>query len=205
MQHLQRCVDSLFCSPLSLSPSPSPSPSPPSASRFPSCSFMLSPDFLFVLFWRTETRQSCVFDVPPGSNPPDCIYVRLIFVLPFLPSFPLSSFALLPLASFPFLRSFFVCSLASSFLPSFALLPSLFRSSLRCSSQGTINQLDLSVTPIAPIPRARGIRNTVGFDWHPVTRDLWFTDNGRDQWNQSTPSASNDIPVCFSLFSLVTS
>ncbi|MDQ5857895.1 MAG: sorbosone dehydrogenase family protein, partial [Acidobacteriota bacterium] len=27
---------------------------------------------------------------------------------------------------------------------------------------------------------ARGIRNTVGFDWHPDTRELWFTDNGRD-------------------------
>src|SRR5689334_22811403 len=26
---------------------------------------------------------------------------------------------------------------------------------------------------------ARGIRNTVGFDWHPVTKELWFTDNGR--------------------------
>jgi glucose/arabinose dehydrogenase len=27
---------------------------------------------------------------------------------------------------------------------------------------------------------ARGIRNTVGFDWHPETGELWFTDNGRD-------------------------
>jgi glucose/arabinose dehydrogenase len=27
---------------------------------------------------------------------------------------------------------------------------------------------------------ARGVRNTQGFDWHPVTKDLWFTDNGRD-------------------------
>ncbi len=27
---------------------------------------------------------------------------------------------------------------------------------------------------------ARGVRNTVGFDWHPSTRELWFTDNGRD-------------------------
>jgi len=27
---------------------------------------------------------------------------------------------------------------------------------------------------------ARGVRNTVGFDWHPVTQELWFTDNGRD-------------------------
>ena len=27
---------------------------------------------------------------------------------------------------------------------------------------------------------ARGVRNTVGFDWHPGTGELWFTDNGRD-------------------------
>jgi glucose/arabinose dehydrogenase len=27
---------------------------------------------------------------------------------------------------------------------------------------------------------ARGVRNSVGFDWHPVTKELWFTDNGRD-------------------------
>jgi glucose/arabinose dehydrogenase len=27
---------------------------------------------------------------------------------------------------------------------------------------------------------ARGVRNTVGFDWHPQTKVLWFTDNGRD-------------------------
>jgi glucose/arabinose dehydrogenase len=27
---------------------------------------------------------------------------------------------------------------------------------------------------------ARGVRNTVGFDWHPDTKELWFTDNGRD-------------------------
>ena len=26
---------------------------------------------------------------------------------------------------------------------------------------------------------AHGIRNTVGFDWHPETRELWFTNNGR--------------------------
>ncbi|TWT01698.1 sorbosone dehydrogenase family protein [Reyranella sp. CPCC 100927] len=27
---------------------------------------------------------------------------------------------------------------------------------------------------------ARGVRNTVGFDWHPASKELWFTDNGRD-------------------------
>ncbi len=34
-----------------------------------------------------------------------------------------------------------------------------------------------------------GIRNTVGFDWHPTTRELYFTDNGRDMMG-------DDIPEC---------
>ncbi len=34
---------------------------------------------------------------------------------------------------------------------------------------------------------ARGVRNTVGFDWHPVTKELWFTDNGRDWMGDNTP------------------
>jgi glucose/arabinose dehydrogenase len=36
---------------------------------------------------------------------------------------------------------------------------------------------------------AHGIRNTVGFTWHPETQNLWFTDNGRD-W------MGDDIPAC---------
>jgi hypothetical protein len=35
---------------------------------------------------------------------------------------------------------------------------------------------------------ARGIRNTVGFAWHPVTHELWFTDNGRDLLGDDIPS-----------------
>ena len=34
---------------------------------------------------------------------------------------------------------------------------------------------------------ARGVRNSVGFDWHPVSGDLWFTDNGRDNLGDDTP------------------
>ena len=34
-----------------------------------------------------------------------------------------------------------------------------------------------------------GVRNTVGFTWHPITGDLWFTDNGRD-W------MGDDMPAC---------
>ncbi len=36
---------------------------------------------------------------------------------------------------------------------------------------------------------ASGIRNTVGLTWHPETKDLWFTDNGRDL-------LGDDIPPC---------
>ena len=34
---------------------------------------------------------------------------------------------------------------------------------------------------------ARGIRNSVGFDWHPETKELWFTDNGRDWLGDDLP------------------
>ena len=36
---------------------------------------------------------------------------------------------------------------------------------------------------------ASGVRNSVGFTWHPETRELWFTDNGRDM-------LGDDIPAC---------
>ena len=34
---------------------------------------------------------------------------------------------------------------------------------------------------------ARGVRNTVGFDWQPQNKELWFTDNGRDLLGDDTP------------------
>ncbi len=36
---------------------------------------------------------------------------------------------------------------------------------------------------------ASGIRNSVGFTWHPESNDLWFTDNGRDR-------LGDDLPAC---------
>lgn len=36
---------------------------------------------------------------------------------------------------------------------------------------------------------AKGVRNSVGFDWHPQTNKLWFSDNGRDMMG-------DDIPPC---------
>jgi glucose/arabinose dehydrogenase len=44
-------------------------------------------------------------------------------------------------------------------------------------------------------PYAFGVRNTVGFDWHPGSGTLWFTDNGRD-WlgNDLPPDELNSAP-----------
>ncbi|WP_162053786.1 PQQ-dependent sugar dehydrogenase [Pontibacter pamirensis] len=35
---------------------------------------------------------------------------------------------------------------------------------------------------------AEGVRNSVGFDWHPETNDLYFTDNGRDLMGDNVPA-----------------
>ena len=34
---------------------------------------------------------------------------------------------------------------------------------------------------------AHGVRNSVGFDWHPQDKALWFTDNGRDWLGDDQP------------------
>ena len=36
-------------------------------------------------------------------------------------------------------------------------------------------------------PFATGVRNTVGFTWHPETGEMWFTDNGRDMLGDDVP------------------
>ena len=35
---------------------------------------------------------------------------------------------------------------------------------------------------------AAGVRNSVGFDWHPKTHEMWFTDNGRDLLGDDVPN-----------------
>lgn len=43
---------------------------------------------------------------------------------------------------------------------------------------------------------AQGVRNTVGFDWDPSTKELWFTDNGRDWMGDDLPPDElNHAPV----------
>lgn len=49
----------------------------------------------------------------------------------------------------------------------------------------SISRLNLDGTGFEVV--ARGIRNTVGFDWNPEDLSLWFTDNGRDELGEDIP------------------
>jgi glucose/arabinose dehydrogenase len=40
---------------------------------------------------------------------------------------------------------------------------------------------------------AHGVRNTVGFTWHPDTKQLWFTDNGRDMLGDEIPNCELNV------------
>lgn len=58
-----------------------------------------------------------------------------------------------------------------------------------CKSE---DEVFASITRLNPDGTGRevvqdGIRNTVGFDWHPTTNELWFTDNGRDWMGDDQP------------------
>ncbi len=48
-----------------------------------------------------------------------------------------------------------------------------------------ITRLDVDSGRIEVV--ARGVRNSVGFDWHPQSGELWFTDNGRDWLGDDAP------------------
>ena len=51
----------------------------------------------------------------------------------------------------------------------------------------SITRINVDTPDAKPQIFARGIRNTVGFDWHPQTKELWFTENGRDMLGDDTP------------------
>lgn len=51
----------------------------------------------------------------------------------------------------------------------------------------SITRIDVD-HPGAPEVIVKGVRNSVGFDWHPITKELWFTDNGRDWLGDDSPS-----------------
>ncbi|MEJ7645368.1 MAG: PQQ-dependent sugar dehydrogenase [Chryseolinea sp.] len=40
---------------------------------------------------------------------------------------------------------------------------------------------------------AKGVRNSVGFTWHPETKEMWFTDNGRDMLGEDVPSCELNV------------
>ena len=60
-----------------------------------------------------------------------------------------------------------------------------------CDEDGyaTITRLDVDAADPQPELVARGVRNTVGFTWHPSSGELFFTDNGRDM-------LGDDVPPC---------
>jgi glucose/arabinose dehydrogenase len=56
---------------------------------------------------------------------------------------------------------------------------------LHSDAHGLIRRINLDGSGDEVI--ARGVRNTVGFDWNPETKQLYFTDNGRDWMSEDVP------------------
>lgn len=58
-----------------------------------------------------------------------------------------------------------------------------------CDPENPIYSTITRISPKGGKPEiyARGIRNTVGFDWHPGTKELWLTENGRDRMGDNVP------------------
>lgn len=62
-----------------------------------------------------------------------------------------------------------------------------------CNICESKNEMYASITRMNPDGSDRevfvhGVRNTVGFTWHPETEEMWFTDNGRDWLGNDSPS-----------------
>ena len=53
----------------------------------------------------------------------------------------------------------------------------------------------MRLDPSEPEPEvyAYGVRNTVGFTWHPESGELWFTDNGRDHLGDELPPCELNV------------
>jgi len=56
---------------------------------------------------------------------------------------------------------------------------------LHSDDHGQIRRMNLDGSGAEVI--ARGVRNTVGFDWNPQNKQLYFTDNGRDWMSEDVP------------------
>ena len=57
---------------------------------------------------------------------------------------------------------------------------------LHDDAHGQLRRMNLDGTGVEKI--AFGIRNTVGYDWNPKTKELYFTDNGRDWMSEDLPN-----------------
>ncbi|WP_462159085.1 PQQ-dependent sugar dehydrogenase [Pseudoalteromonas sp. GB56] len=56
---------------------------------------------------------------------------------------------------------------------------------------GLIYSLDMDTKKVSTI--AKGVRNSVGFDYHPKTGNLWFSDNGRDMMGDDMPPCEINV------------
>ncbi len=56
---------------------------------------------------------------------------------------------------------------------------------LHSPAHGQIRRINLDGTGAEVV--ARGVRHSVGFDWHPVSKQLYFSDNGRDWLSEDFP------------------
>ena len=52
--------------------------------------------------------------------------------------------------------------------------------------QATVNRVDPNTGVIERV--AQGVRNSVGFDWHPKTKELYFTNHARDWIDDDNPN-----------------
>jgi glucose/arabinose dehydrogenase len=57
---------------------------------------------------------------------------------------------------------------------------------LHDEAHGQIRRINLDGSGAEVV--ALGVRNTVGFDWNPETKQLYFTDNGRDWMSEDLPN-----------------
>ena len=62
-------------------------------------------------------------------------------------------------------------------------------SACRRTTHAQIRRMNLDGNGVEVV--ARGVRNTVGFDWHPETKELYFTDNGRDWVSEDLRTTSS--------------
>ena len=67
-----------------------------------------------------------------------------------------------------------------------------------CNSCLEENPIFASITRINPDGTgfeifAHGVRNSRGYDWHPITKELWFSDHGRDHLGDDSPPCEVNI------------